>query len=95
MALDRRLYATGRERAATGRSARAAARQTSYCRMDEQGPHEVAWAHEAHEMSTATLDKWLTRLAIVGALAAIAAGTLFWLVLTQPVALAGVLDRIF
>lgn len=45
-------------------------------------------------MSTVTLDKWLTRLAILGTAAAIAAGTLFWLVLTRPIALAAVLDRI-
>ena len=45
-------------------------------------------------MSTKTLDKWLTRLAILGAAAAVVAGTVFWLVLTRPVALAAVLDRI-
>ena len=42
----------------------------------------------------ATLDKWLTRMAIVAAAAGVAAGALFWLVLTRPVALAAVLDRI-
>jgi hypothetical protein len=43
----------------------------------------------------ASLDKWLTRVAILGAVAGVAAGALFWLVLTRPVALAAVLDRIF
>jgi len=58
--------------------------------MDEEDAHEVAW----REDRMASFDKWLTRLAILGAAAAIAAGTLFWLVLTRPVALAAVLDRI-
>jgi len=42
----------------------------------------------------AALDKWLTRMAIVGAAAGVAAGALFWLVLTRPVALAALLDRL-
>jgi len=48
----------------------------------------------AQAMAMATLDKWLTRLAIVGAAAGLIAGALFWLVLTRPVALAALLDRI-
>jgi hypothetical protein len=43
----------------------------------------------------ATLDKWLIRTAILGGTAAVVAAGLFWLVLTRPVALASVLDRIF
>ena len=43
----------------------------------------------------ATLDKWLVRAAILGATVAVIAAVLFWLVLTQPVALARVLDRAF
>jgi hypothetical protein len=45
-------------------------------------------------MAALELDKWLTRLAIVGAAAGVAAGALFWLVLTRPVALAALLDRL-
>ena len=43
----------------------------------------------------ASLDKWLVRAGILGATAAIAAATVFWLVLTRPVAVASVLDKIF
>ena len=46
-------------------------------------------------MAGAQLDKWLVRLAIIGAAAAVIGAGLFWLVLTQPVALAGLLDRAF
>jgi hypothetical protein len=41
----------------------------------------------------AHLDKWLVRAAILGAAAAALAGGLFWLVLTQPVALATIIER--
>jgi hypothetical protein len=43
----------------------------------------------------ATLDKWLIRTAILGGTAAVVAAGLFWLVLTRPVAVASVLDRLF
>ena len=43
----------------------------------------------------ATLDKWLIRTAILGGTAGLVAAGLFWLVLTRPVALASVLERIF
>src|SRR5436190_21994854 len=69
IAFDRRLYGTGRERAATGRSDSARSRQTSYCEMDEEDAPGVARAL-SRPMSMASLDKWLTRLAILGAAAA-------------------------
>ena len=43
----------------------------------------------------ATLDKWLIRAAVLGATAAVLAAGLFWLMLTQPVAMAQALDRAF
>ncbi len=46
-------------------------------------------------MAGAQLDKWLVRMAIVGAAAAAIGVGLFWLVLTQPVALAKVIERVF
>jgi hypothetical protein len=41
----------------------------------------------------AHLDKWLVRAAILGATAAVLGAGLFWLVLTQPVALAAIIER--
>ena len=41
----------------------------------------------------AHLDKWLVRAAILGAAAAALGAGLFWLVLTQPVALATIIER--
>lgn len=41
------------------------------------------------------LDKWLVRAAILGAAATVLAAGLFWLLLTRPVAVAVVLDRVF
>ena len=61
--------------------------------MDEEDASGVARALN-RSMSMASLDKWLTRLAILGAAAAVVAGTLFWLVLTRPVAVADLLHRI-
>ena len=46
-------------------------------------------------MAGAQLDKWLVRLAIIGAAAAAIGAGLFWLVLTQPLALASFLERTF
>jgi len=43
----------------------------------------------------AQLDKWLMRAAVFGAVAAMIGAGVFWLVLTQPVALALSLDRAF
>lgn len=41
------------------------------------------------------LDKWLVRTAILGGTAALLAAGLFWLLLTRPVAVATVLQRLF
>jgi hypothetical protein len=41
------------------------------------------------------LDKWLVRAAILGGVAAVLAAGLFWLLLTRPVAVASVLERMF
>ena len=43
----------------------------------------------------AQLDKWLMRAAILGGATAVVAAGLFWLVVTRPVAVALVLDRVF
>jgi hypothetical protein len=43
----------------------------------------------------AQLDKWLVRAAIFGSAATIVGAAIFWLVLTQPVALAAALGRAF
>jgi hypothetical protein len=40
-------------------------------------------------------EKWLVRAAVVGGAVSLIAAGLFWLVLTQPVAVAQVLDRAF
>jgi hypothetical protein len=40
-------------------------------------------------------EKWMVRAAVVGGAVSLIAAGLFWLVLTQPVAVAQVLDRAF
>jgi hypothetical protein len=43
----------------------------------------------------AHLNKWLVRVAILGGTAALIAASLFYLVLTRPVAVATVLEQMF
>jgi hypothetical protein len=49
---------------------------------------------EGRSGTMAHLNKWLVRLGLVGAIAAILAGWLLWLVLTQPVAVALALEKV-
>jgi hypothetical protein len=41
------------------------------------------------------LDRWLVRAAILGGIAALIGAGLFWLILTRPVEIAGVLHKAF
>ena len=62
--------------------------------METPPPRLRILDQDSKEIDVTFRQRWLVGVAVVGAAAGAAAATLFWLVLTRPVALAAMLDGV-